>query len=171
MIRKPNPGIWTKFTIMLALHAMVATSVPPRVYAADPQDTTTPIHYLVVIFQENVSFDHYFAAYPNALNPAGEPTFKARPETPSVNGLSGTLLSSNPNSTAPFRLDRSQAATCDQNHDYGPEQQAYDAGLVDKFVETVGTGPSTDNFLICRATDVMGYFDGNTVTALWNYAQ
>ena len=35
--------------------------------------TTTPIEHLVVIFQENVSFDHYFATYPNAANPAGEP--------------------------------------------------------------------------------------------------
>jgi len=28
------------------------------------QATTTPIQHLVVIFQENVSFDHYFATYP-----------------------------------------------------------------------------------------------------------
>ncbi|HYZ71972.1 MAG TPA: hypothetical protein VE641_02775, partial [Chthoniobacterales bacterium] len=30
--------------------------------------TTYPISNVVVIFQENVSFDHYFATYPNALN-------------------------------------------------------------------------------------------------------
>ena len=29
-------------------------------------ETTTPIKHLVVIFQENVSFDHYFGTYPNA---------------------------------------------------------------------------------------------------------
>ena len=28
--------------------------------------TATPIKHLVVIFQENVSFDHYFGTYPNA---------------------------------------------------------------------------------------------------------
>jgi phospholipase C len=27
--------------------------------------TTTPIKYVVVIFQENNSFDHYFGTYPN----------------------------------------------------------------------------------------------------------
>src|SRR6202047_428845 len=32
--------------------------------------TTTPIKHVVVIFQENVSFDHYFATYPNATNPS-----------------------------------------------------------------------------------------------------
>src|SRR3984957_8790176 len=89
--------------------------------------TATPIKHLVVIFQENVSFDHYFATYPNAANPAGEPRFVAAPGTPSVNGLTGTLLTNNPNATNPvngvgktnpFRLDRSEAATADQDHGY-----------------------------------------------------
>ena len=52
-----------------------------------PSATATPIKHLVVIFQENVSFDHYFGTYPNATNPSGEPTFNAAPDTPSVNGL------------------------------------------------------------------------------------
>ena len=51
--------------------------------------TTTPIKHVVVIFQENVSFDHYFATYPKALNPAGEPRFVAKRNTPTVNGLTG----------------------------------------------------------------------------------
>lgn len=59
--------------------------------------TATPIKHLVVIFNENVSFDHYFATYPNATNPAGEPAFTAASGTPAVNGLSGTLLTANPN--------------------------------------------------------------------------
>lgn len=133
--------------------------------------TTTPIKHVVVIFQENVSFDHYFATYPNALNPAGEPHFAARRGTPSVNGLSAGLLTANPNQASPFRFSRSHAATCDQDHDYGDEQSAFDHGAMDKFVETVGNGPGTDGNLICNRTDVMGYFDGNTVTAIWNYAQ
>jgi phospholipase C len=133
--------------------------------------TTTPIQHVVIIFQENVSFDHYFATYPNALNPAGEPRFVARKGTPTVNGLSAGLLTANPNQVSPFRFSRSQAATCDQDHDYTDEQSAFDHGAMDKFVETVGNGPGTDGSLICKATDVMGYFDGNTVTALWNYAQ
>src|SRR6187397_304758 len=59
--------------------------------------TATPIKHIVIIFQENVSFDHYFATYPNATNPPGEPAFHASPHTPSVNGLTGTLLTNNPN--------------------------------------------------------------------------
>lgn len=41
--------------------------------------TTNPIQHIVVIFDENVSFDHYFATYPNALNPPHETPFRPRP--------------------------------------------------------------------------------------------
>jgi len=132
--------------------------------------TSTPIKHVVIIFQENVSFDHYFATYPKALNPAGEPRFVARPGTPTVNGLSAGLLTANPNLANPFRFSRSQAATCDQDHNYNDEQTAFDKGAMDKFVEVLGTA-GTDGKLICNKTDVMGFFDGNTVTAFWNYAQ
>src|ERR1700722_17233077 len=126
--------------------------------------TTTPIKHLVVIFDENNSFDHYFGTYPNATNPPGEPVFTAAAGTPAVNGLTPGLLTRNPNSVQPYRLDPSMAVTCDNDNHYADEQKAYDAGLLDKFPEsTLGTG--------CPAGLVMGYFDGNTVTALWNYAQ
>jgi phospholipase C len=145
--------------------------------------TATPIQHLVVIFQENISFDHYFATYPNATNPSGEPPFYASPRTPTVNGLSGGLLTSNPNylnpnngggAANPFRLDRSQAYTADQDHDYEPEQMAFHAGLMDLFPASVGSaGPPPDAPPLPVTTTglTMGYFDGNTVTALWNYAQ
>ena len=154
--------------------------------------SASPIEHLVIIFQENVSFDHYFATYPVALNPTGEPFFRASDDTPAVNGLGtvidgqpeGVLLTSNPNATNsangsdainPFRLDRSQASTCDQDHNYGDEQKAFDQGLMDLFPATVGVASSS----FCNVAFsygkgkglVMGYFDGNTVTALWNYAQ
>jgi len=70
--------------------------------------TTTPIKHLVVIFQEHVSFDHYFATYPRAANPPDEPSFYADRDTPSVNGLNEPLTApNNPNLVQPFRLDRS----------------------------------------------------------------
>jgi len=134
--------------------------------------TATPIRHLVVIFQENVSFDHYFGTYPQAANLAGEHPFSARPGTPSVNGLTDDLLTSNPNVSNPQRLSPTQALTCDQDHDYGDEQAAFDHGLMDRFVETVGTATGNDpKGQPCQARQVMDYYDGNTVTALWNYAQ
>ena len=134
--------------------------------------TMTPIQHVVVIFQENVSFDHYFATYPIAANSSpNEPVFTAAPNTPSVNGLSGPLLTHNPNSVQPFRLSRSQAVTCDQDHNYNDEQKAFNSGLMNKFVETVGVGTASCDVGGHGAGIVMGYYDGNTVTALWNYAQ
>ena len=146
-------------------------------------NTATPIKHLVVIFNENISFDHYFGTYPNATNPTGEPRFHARPGTPTVNGLSGGLLTSNPNflnagngtnAANPFRLDPSQAATADQGHNYTPEQNSFHMGLLDAFPEYTGTAgapPNAPPMAVTTKGLVMGYYDGNTVTALWNYAQ
>ena len=146
----------------------VAASAPP----AGTLPTRTPIKHLVVIYQENVSFDHYFATYPVASNPPGEPAFTAAPGTPAVNNLvTAGLLVSNPNSTAPFRLDRSQASTADQEHAYTAEQRAYHGGKADRFPEFTGAASSGGVGAFGTTGQVMGYFDGNTVTALWNYAQ
>jgi phospholipase C len=147
--------------------------------------TTTPIHHVVVLFQENVSFDHYFGTYPVAANTGapGEPLFHADPHTPSVNNLmSAGLLTNNPNFDSPngnpFRLSRANAATCDQDHGYTDEQSMFDLGLMDNFPHfNTGTctglvtpGPPFPN--AGHPSDlIMGYFDGNTVTGLWNYAQ
>jgi phospholipase C len=153
----------------LCLAGAGAALAAPARHLAPSRDTATPIQHLVVIFQENVSFDHYFGTYPHAANTDGNP-FHAAPGTPSVNGLTPALLTSNPNSANPQRLTPAEALTCDQNHAYTAEQAALDSGLADKFVQA--TGRST-----CSAPNysapglVMDYYDGNTVTGLWNYAQ
>jgi phospholipase C len=158
-----TPAIFGGLAVLIAITGLMASGVlAGKAPAARSDDGDgQAIQHLVVIFQENVSFDHYFATYPYATNPAGEPAFHALPGTPTVNGLSSSLLTNNPNSANPFRLDRSQAVTCDQDHNYKDEQAAYNAGLVNQFVQN----------LSCSGSEVMGYYDGNTVTALWNYAQ
>jgi phospholipase C len=148
-----------------------------------PGNPATPIKHIVVIFQENVSFDHYFGTYPFALNKPGDgQTFTPAKGTPDVNGLTWSLLAANPNSSNPMRLDSSPTGlagspggqiTCDQDHDYSDEQQAFDGGKMDQFVQSVGTGGGNipGGARPCDAKVVMDYYDGNTVTALWNYAQ
>jgi phospholipase C len=151
------------------------------VMAAAPN---TPIQHVVVIFQENVSFDHYFGTYPMVVNTGapGEPLFQADPATPSVNNLlSAGLLNKNPNfvfpNGNPFLLTRAQAATCDQDHDYTHEQAMFDLGLMDNFLQfnTSSCGGLAMGQPVPNAGHpndlIMGYYDGNTVTALWNYAQ
>ncbi len=159
-----------------------AAVVPGTSYTAARAFTTaTPIKHVVVIYQENVSFDHYFATYPTATNPTGEPAFTAKSGTPTVNNLvSANLLTNNPNFTntangadaaEPFRLDRSQAATADQNHAYTAEQQAYDGGKADLFPKYTGSATAGGVGAFGTKGQVMGYYDGNTVGAMWNYAQ
>jgi phospholipase C len=188
-----NMSGWTRSAAVSLVVAIVALSLSAgtRARAGDGDYsygvTTTPIERVVVIFQENVSFDHYFATYPHAKPNLDHSVYFGKPagDTARINGLeSSGLLTNNPNAKNsgnglyainPFRLDRSQASTCDQGHNYGPEQKAFDGGLMDLFPASVGVGESA----FCDAAFsygknkglVMGYFDGNTVTAFWNYAQ
>jgi phospholipase C len=132
--------------------------------------TATPIKHLVVIFDENNSFDHYFGTYPNALNLPGETHFQAAPDTPAVNGLTPTLLTKNPNASNPVRMSPAQASTCDNINKYLPEQQAFDGGLLDRF-DITSVGAACGTGFTWFPNLAMGYYDGNTVTGLWNYAQ
>ncbi|MFC5911516.1 phospholipase C [Streptacidiphilus monticola] len=133
--------------------------------------TQTPIKHLVVLFQENVSFDHYFGTYPTALNTDGT-AFTAQHDTPKhINNLVNSgLLVQNPNLYAPKRLSPSQALTCDQNHNYSPEQYAANGGKMDKFVQYTSKDTCSGGLFGAPGL-TMDYYDGNTVTALWNYAQ
>ncbi|MDE1769779.1 MAG: alkaline phosphatase family protein [Thaumarchaeota archaeon] len=139
-------------------------------WADDDDRAKTPIKNVVVIFQENISFDHYFGTYPNAAG------FTAKAGTPIPNNYisNPTLLTNNPNKASngtvfnPFLLTASQAITCDFDHVYLDEQKAFDGGLMDKFVQFTGkTGTN------CKpdGSTVMGYYDGTVVTGLWNIAQ
>ena len=157
--------------------------------------TLTPIKHVVVIFQENESFDHYFGTYPRAANTDGR-RFHAAPDTPAVDGLPPAtsqslprnlrhridLLTTNPNESQPQRLDSSPTGlagdaggqlTCDEDHNYSDEQQAFDGGKMDHFVQSTGVDAGTTSPFgtPCLASQVMNYYDGNTVTAMWNYAQ
>ena len=165
------------YTIRRASLAAAALCTAGLASAGNP--ATLPIQHVIVLFQENVSFDHYFGTYPNALNNGGEQAFYPYPGTPTVNGLSPLLLSNNPNlnnpvtgtpaRVNPVRLTPAQAYTCSQNHNYGPEQQAVDSGLMDKFPKYVGR--NTSEGCVNDGSTNLGFYDGNTVAAMWNYAQ
>ena len=170
------------------------TSPTTPLSAQDALATATPIKHLVVIFGENESFDHYFGTYPQSADPTGEPTQKwaAPSNVATVNGYvrNASLLTANPNTTNaanlakaasagfpasfmnPFRLDRAQFDTSSQNHAYTPEQLGTDNLKMDAFVANTGaTNAAGAAGSFGTVAQVMGYFDGNTVTGMWNYAQ
>src|SRR5262249_31662006 len=122
---------------------------------------------------------HYFGTYPHAENLPGEILFHAKDDTPTVNGLESVgLLTNNPNATNPFRIPPSIPVTCDEDHNYRDEQWAFHGGLMDRFTGMVPNQdpskpaiPFSCNDAKLGPNSVMGYYDGNTVTGLWNYAQ
>ena len=85
-----------------------------------------------------------------------------------------------------MRLGHDQPMTCDQDHFYTAEQNAADHGLEDLYAQNTGKGHTLAQCLagltyrgrpepIPPGADknyaVMDYYDGNSVTGLWNYAQ
>jgi phospholipase C len=157
-----------KAMAIVATAALTLAPVSPT-FAQNHKDspTKTPIKHVVVIFQENVSFDHYFGTYPFAFNLAGETPFQAKENTPIPNNLfSSGLLTNNPNKANPFRIPPSVPVTCDEDHNYNDEEAAAHGGLMDLFVEKLSC-----NDPVLGPASTMGYYDGNTVTAMWNYAQ
>ena len=69
-------GLVSTLALALAGAGAIADDGPGKGKGANP--TATPIKHLVVIFQENISFDHYFATYPRAENLPGETPFTAQ---------------------------------------------------------------------------------------------
>ncbi len=168
--------------------------------AAQAFHTATKIKHLIVIFGENISYDHYFGTYPTAQNNPGDIAFTAQAGTPVPNNLIGpldpthgfvpitgiNLLTSNPTASAvgngasainPFRLSAEFAETSSQGHNYMPEQQAADNGKMDLYPEftghkgppppaDAGAPPATQTTGL-----VMAYYDGNTLSTYWSYAQ
>jgi phospholipase C len=182
MRRLTNKAVPAAFLMSVLMTAQGNAQAP---WLIRESHTATPIKHVVIIFGENQSFDHYFGTYPQATNVTGEPRFVPLPLTPPVNGLNYYLLNNNPNFTNkannntsltsiaanPFRLDRTQAVTADQNHGYTAEQQAFDDGKMDLFPLYTGAAGTGGMGAFDTTALVMGYYDGNTVTALWNYAQ
>ncbi|MGA5130319.1 phospholipase C [Streptomyces olivoreticuli] len=168
--RAVRNGTVTRCPAVVAALGAAALAVAPAV-PARAADTASPVEHLVVVFDENVSFDHYFATYPRAANTDGTRFTPARDTPARVDNLrTAGLLAKNPNQYAPKRLGPRQAMTCDQNHSYSPEQYAADGGRADRYVQNTDSGKCSGK-LFGEPGLVMDYYDGNTVTALWNYAQ
>jgi phospholipase C len=145
---------------VLALASGVLATAAPDAQAAD-----NPLHkikHVVMIMQENRSFDSYFGTYPGA------------------DGIPG--LAGNPGEV-PCAPDP-QAGGClqpyhDPNvknvggpHGHSDAVAAIDGGKMDGFVsayENACPDPSNFNFT-CPAPDVMGYHDQREIPNYWAYA-
>jgi phospholipase C len=90
------------------------------------------IEHVVILIQENRSFDHYFGSYRGVRGFSDQSAAFQQPDPANTtNAPVGTLL--------PFHLDTSKAnAACthDITHDWVPQHQSRDNGKMDGFVSS-----------------------------------
>jgi len=165
---KPVPRILSAALLAVAVLAAAGTASAAATAGSSGSGTATPIKHLVVIFQENVSFDHYFATYPNAANLSGERPFHAAAGTPTVNGLSQELLTDNPNAANPQRLGddcstRDQVRLSGRNvGDLLNDEQVTWGWFEGGFAPTTAFNPTTGSKAVCGASHPVGAALGYT---------
>jgi phospholipase C len=139
------------YGVMATSNVVQAKAITPVCPVANK--TTSNIQHLVVIVQENKSFDSYFGNYcaaPVGSNPTcttGPACCEKAPIT--VQGVSQTVLTDNEN------------ASFDPNHSQACEVSEINGGLMDKFVAGATCGSNPRNFAVA---------DRATLGAYWDYA-
>lgn len=133
------------FSLSLGAPALSYAAGPP-----DPAQAKTPIQHLVVLMQEQHSFDNYFGTYPGAN---GLPSGVCMPLNP--------LDSSNKDCVKPFHLaDTALRAPANIRDTF---QLQYRAGHMDGFINAFRQVGKT-------GTSVMGYYDQTDIQYYWNLA-
>jgi phospholipase C len=128
--------------IVLLVASLLVVSAVPR--PANAAATAFPIKHIIVMVQENHTFDNYFGTYPG------------------VNGLSNASAmptSVGGNSTVKPYLVTSQALTKNLNNSWTSAHEAYDNGKMDGFI-TAQDGSNV----------TMGYYDYHLIPYYWDYA-
>lgn len=127
----------------------------------DGTATNSPIKHLVVIYQENRSYDNYFGTYPSA------PGFNALPGTPKAEGIpDGSYnLDEKGNKVAPFLFTKEELQTPDVDHGFDDMAKAANGGKMDGFYM------ASENHSKGTGRLAMGYYDYNALPAYWQYAQ
>jgi phospholipase C len=118
--------------------ALLSNSLIARALADPPRcGNLTDIQHVVILIQENRSFDHYFGSYRGV-------TGFADPNALALNDGSGLKVFAQPgysggfagNHLYPFHFDSFNNGECtnDINHSWGPQHTYWDAGKMDGFV-------------------------------------
>src|ERR1700686_2433751 len=132
----------------LGIHGGGGGSVmtPPVVSSACSK--LTDIEHVVILIQENRSFDHYFGSYRGVRGFSDQSvTFQQSDPANTTSSPVGTLL--------PFHLGTSKtnaACTHDITHDWAPQHQSWNNGGMDGFVSSRLPIDSNDAVL------TMGYY-------------
>lgn len=129
----------------------IGTSTAAAPVCPDANGTLSDIKHLIVIVQENKSFDSYFGNYcaaPVGSNPTcttGPSCCEKAPAT--VQGASPTLLTDEENTAF------------DPNHSQACELGEIDGGLMDRYVSGSSCGSNPRNFAVSNRATVGAYWD------------
>jgi phospholipase C len=132
----------------------VALSSDPLVQAASalrtqPLGKLSDIEHVVILIQENRSFDHYFGTY-SGVEGFGSAAAKAVYEQAGypAEGFEGKLL--------PFHLEANNVAQCfpDITHSWVPQHRSWDSGAMDEFVRTHLEADGSQ-----AGVETMGYYE------------
>jgi phospholipase C len=121
----------------------------PLVYAqqiSSINTSTNPLKHIVIIMQENRSFDNYFGTYPGANGIPKNTCLPLSPDHPNV-GCVKPFLSTSPVSE-------------DMPHAYQSSVIAYDNGKMDGYLLAENEDPKT-----------MSYYDNKTIPYYWDLAK
>src|SRR6266849_2231407 len=129
----------------------------------------TDIEHVVILIQENRSFDHYFGSYRGVRCFSDQsPAFRQPDPANTTNSPTGLLL--------PFHLDTSKTnATCthDITHAWLPQHQSWNNGAMDGFVTSrllINTDDATLTMGYCTRADLPFYYAvGDAFTICDNY--
>src|SRR5690242_4463775 len=155
----PSTNKRSKFVFTMAslfmVTALITANILPSslVYAQQQQingsNKNNPIKHIVVIMQENRSFDNYFGTYPGANGIPKNVCMPLDPDHPTNNNRDCVkpFLSTNPTSE-------------DMPHSYQASVTAYNNGKMNGFMMAENEDPKT-----------MSYYDNKTIPYYWNLAK
>lgn len=143
----------------LALGAGILASVPAGAFGVEaaqgsqvPQPST-PIEHLIVLMQENHSFDNYFGTYPGA---DGIPSKTCMPVDPSD--------PTNKECVEPFHVGDNDVQLADPDHTVATHRLQFNGGRMDGFVYAL-TLKNQDGRM------AMAYYDDRDLPYYWNLAE
>lgn len=128
---------------MVLVFVLVLWSISPTLGGVSPI-SANPIKHIVVIVEENHTFDNYFGTYPGANGIAG-----AKPQ-PATNSINSVLIKPYMINTSTVTGNLCNSAACGL--------QAYDNGKMNGFVIASGSNLT------------MGYFNPQLIADYWDYA-
>lgn len=136
------------------LLALIIFLLLPLSGSSTISETATPIKHLIVIMQENHSFDNYFGTYPSAN---GTLVSEVISQLQRVNGLpNGVCVSYHTDCLSPYPAGTD--STADLAHDRDALENDYNNGMMNGFATY--SGPQS-----------MAYFDYHQIPAYWDYAE